>query len=132
MAGYCPLRAGVRVFRLDRIVEALPEEATFARPTNIDVLAVILESLAKAPSGWKIEVLLETTMAHAQEVLPAGSAILEETTEGVVMHGQSEQLDWLARQLLTFQCPFVIRQPPELRAALEAVAAEAMVMVARK
>ena len=132
MAGYCHLREGMRVFRLDRIVEALPEEATFTRPPELDVLAVILESLASAPSGWKIEVRLETTLAHAQAILPAGSVILQETAAGVVLHGQSNQLDWLARQLLTLQCPFVICQPPELRAALETVAAEAIAMAARR
>jgi predicted DNA-binding transcriptional regulator YafY len=132
MAGWCHLRQGVRVFRLDRISAALPEEATFTRPEGLDVLALILESLANAPAGWKIEVLLETTLAHAQELLPPGSVLLEERERGVIMLGYSDQLDWLARQLLTFQCPFVILQPPELREALVAVGAEAAAIAARR
>ena len=131
MTGWCHLRQGVRVFRLDRIVEALPEAVTFARPEGFDALSVILESLAGAPAGWKIEVLLETTLAHAKELIPPGSVVFEEVGGGTLIRGYSDNLDWLARQLLTFQCPFVIRQPPELRTALAAVAAEAVAMAAR-
>jgi predicted DNA-binding transcriptional regulator YafY len=132
MAGWCHLRQGVRVFRLDRISVASPEEATFTRPEGLDVLALILNSLASAPSGWKIEVLFETTLARIQEILPPGSVLLEETERGVIMLGYSNQLDWLARQLLTFQCPFVILQPPQLREALVAVVAEGAAMAARR
>jgi len=131
LAGYCHLREGVRVFRLDRIKEAIPEEVNFTRPNEVNVLRVVLESLALAPLGWTIEVWLETTLVRAQEVLPAGSAVLEQRVEGIVMYGQSDDLDWLARQLLTFQCPFVIRQPAELREALALVAAEAAAMARR-
>jgi predicted DNA-binding transcriptional regulator YafY len=131
MAGWCHLRQAVRVFRLDRIVEATLIEASFTPPAHFDALTVILNSLASAPAGWRIEVWLETTLARGHDLLPPGSATLTEEAGGVVMHGHSDQLDWLARQLLTWQCPFVIRHPAELRSALAQVAAEAAALAAR-
>ena len=37
--GWCHLREDVRVFRLDRVRDATPEEATFTRPQDFDSLA---------------------------------------------------------------------------------------------
>ena len=40
------LRQDVRVFRLDRVRDATPEQATFTRPQDFDSLAYVLDSLA--------------------------------------------------------------------------------------
>ena len=128
MVGWCHLRQAVRVFRVDRIMSALIEESTFERPEEFDSLQYVLESLATAPWGFAVEALLKTTLEDARWRIPPGSAVLEETDGGVVMRAHVERLDYMARWLLAFGCPLVIRHPQELRDALRQVASEAMAL----
>jgi predicted DNA-binding transcriptional regulator YafY len=130
--GWCHLRNGVRVFRLDRVLSAELEEGTFDRPLEFDSLQYVLETLATAPWGWSIEVLLEITLAEAQRRIPPGNALLEQTPSGVVLRAQVDRLDWLACQLMTLGCSFVVRQPPELRAALRQLATQAAALAERE
>jgi predicted DNA-binding transcriptional regulator YafY len=130
MAGWCHLRQGVRVFRLDRILDAMIEEETFTPPQDFDSLQVILESLATVPTGWKVEVWLEMSLEEAQQRIPPGSAVFEQSADGIVLYAQVERLEWFARILLTFETPFIIRRPPELREALRALASEAAALAA--
>ncbi|HJZ47297.1 MAG TPA: YafY family protein [Roseiflexaceae bacterium] len=130
--GWCHLRQAVRVFRLDRVISADLVTETFTRPPDFDSLKHVLESLAMAPWGWPVEVLLETTLVEAQRRIPPGNAFLEQTPQGVVVSAQVDRLEWLARSLMTLECPFVIRRPPELRAALRQLAAEAAAMAERE
>jgi predicted DNA-binding transcriptional regulator YafY len=132
LVGWCHLRQSVRVFRLDRILGAVAEETKFARPEAFDCLQYLHESLAKAEWGYAIEVLLETTMEDAQRRITPGSALFEQTANGVVIRSYVERLDWVARKLLTFECPFIIRRPQELRVALRALASEAIAMAERQ
>jgi predicted DNA-binding transcriptional regulator YafY len=131
MAGWCHLRQGVRVFRLDRILDAVAEEETFTPPQDFDSLQVILESLATVPAGWEVEVWLEMSLEEAQRRIPPGSAVFEQSADGIVMHAHVDRLEWFARILLTFEAPFVIRRPPELREALRALASEAAALAER-
>ena len=125
VVGWCHLRRAVRVFRLDRVLAADLEDAHFERPADFDSLEAVLESLAKAPGGLPVEVLLETTLDDAKRLIPPGGALLEEAEGGVLLRAHPRRLEWLARQMLTWERPFVIRRPEELREALRAVAAEA-------
>lgn len=131
LAAWCHLRQGLRVFRLDRVQAAELVDESFERPGGFDSLAFVLESLALAPWGWEVEVILETTLEEARQRVPPGSVILEATPEGVVLRGQYDRLDRLAIQLLLLDCQLVVRRPPELRAALHAVAARAMALAER-
>jgi predicted DNA-binding transcriptional regulator YafY len=131
MVGWCHLRQDVRVFRLDRVVTVTLEAATFTRPATFDSLHYVLESLATAPRGWSVEILLETTLDAAQQRIQPGAAVLEQSTEGVIMRLHSGNLALTARYLLLLEWPFVIRQPQELRTALLAIAAEATAIAAR-
>lgn len=130
LVGYCHLRQAVRMFRLDRIVNAVIEEATFVRPT-FDSLQYVLESLATTPWGWPFEIILETTLEEAQRRISPGNVIFEQADNGVLIRGHIERLDWLARMLLMVGCSFTIRQPNELREALRTVASEAIAMADR-
>lgn len=125
VVGWCHLRRAVRVFRLDRVLETDLEDDHFERPTDFDSLKVVLDSLAKAPGGWPVEVLLETTLEDAKRLIPPGVAMLEETKGGVLLRSHVKRLEWLARLMLTWERPFIIRHPQELREALRTVAAEA-------
>ena len=54
----------------------------------------------------------------ARRSIPSWQAILEPNPDGVVMRLEAENLDWLARLLAGLGCPFVVREPPELREAV--------------
>jgi predicted DNA-binding transcriptional regulator YafY len=132
LVGWCHLRQAMRVFRLDRILDAVAEETTFARPETFDCLQYLLESFAAVQWGYPIEVLLETTMENARRCIPPGSAIFEQTARGVVIRSHTERLDMVARNLLLLECPFLIRRPSELRDALRTIAAEAAALAERE
>jgi predicted DNA-binding transcriptional regulator YafY len=129
--GWCHLRADVRVFRLDRVRDATPEDATFTRPADFDSLAYVLDSLAAAPWSWSVEVLLETTLEEARRRIPPGNAIIKQVEGGILVQLGVDRLDWMARTLMLVGCPFVVRQPPELRDALRQLASEAAAMAER-
>ena len=129
--GWCHLRREVRIFRLDRVISADLQAETCTRPAEFDSLQYVLESLALTPWEWSAEVLLEATLEDAQRRVPPGSALVEQAEGGVLLRARVDRLDWLARILLTLECPFVIRRPPELRAALRRVAAEAAALAER-
>lgn len=131
LAAWCYLREGLRVFRLDRVRSARLAGEQFTRPTGFDSLAFVLKTLAQAPWGWEVEVLLETTLEAVRQWVPAGSVLLEEEAGGVLLRGQYERLDRLALQLLLLGCPFVVRRPPELSTALQAVAERAALLAVR-
>jgi predicted DNA-binding transcriptional regulator YafY len=131
VVGWCYLRGEVRVFRLDRVLAATAGPETFARPPAFDPLAFFLEAQANLRWGWSAEILLETSLAAARQRFSPGSAVLEQAPDGVVLRINVESLDWLARLLLTLECPFVIRAPAELRDALREVARQAAALADR-
>ena len=91
----------------------------------------MLESLARAPWIWSVEVLLETTLEDAQQRIPPGNAIIKPVAGGVLVQLGVDRLDWIARTLMLLECPFVVRQPPELRDALRQLAADAAALAER-
>jgi predicted DNA-binding transcriptional regulator YafY len=131
LVGWCHLRQGVRLFRVDRVLSAEPREETFAQPADFDCAAYVLRSLASVPYGVPVEVLLELAPEQARRRVPPDLATLEETPEGVVLRTQADQLEWMARMLVGLECRFAVRQPPELRDTLRALAAEISALAER-
>lgn len=132
LTGYCHLRQDLRVLRVDRIAAAELTDASFTPPAGFDSLRHVLDRLAMAPWGWDVEVLLDTTLDAARRRVPAGTALLVEEGDGVVLRSNVDRLDRLARMLLMLECSFVIRRPQELRAALREVAATAAAIAERE
>lgn len=131
-AGYCHLRQDLRVFRLDRINAVEMRAETFTRPADFDCVEHVMRSLATTPITWSVEILLETTLSEARELISPAVAMLEETEQGVVMRCSVGHLDWLAEELLTrLAWPFIVLQPPELRDELRKLAARLEHMAAR-
>lgn len=125
LAAWCHLRQGLRVFRLDRVRAAELVGERFERPAGFDSLAFVLESLALAPWGWEVEVLVGSTLEAVRRIVPPGNMIIEAAPDGVLLRGQHDRLDRLAAQLMLLEAPLVVRRPPELRAALRALAERA-------
>jgi len=116
--GWCHLRADVRSFRLDRIQAIASLEAGFEWPAGFDALAYLVRAVATLPRAWTVEVLLKTTLEKAQAQFFDTIGVFEQVEDGVMMHNQSDDIDWFARQLASLPFGFEIRQPPELREAV--------------
>ena len=131
--GYCHLRKGRRLFRLDRVLEAKLLEKVFSRPSGFETPERVLASLAAMQEDrWTVEVLLETSVEEARRQVPSIGAALEETPdERAVLRSSTSDLDWMARVLAGLDCPFVVREPPELREALERRAEEIVALAKR-
>lgn len=120
--GMCHLRRGLRSFRLDRIGRVQALEQTFTRPADFDALAYLALSVAAMPRAFAVEVLLKTDLKTAREQLFEAAGLFEQTADGVLLHNQSDDLDWFARELARLPFAFEIRHPPALRDALKACA----------
>ena len=122
--GYCHLRKGLRLFRLDRMLKAEVLEEAFERPSELDAPEAVLGAVANAHGPWEVEVLLKTSMERAREQVTPMLASLEEAKGGVLMRCTASDLDGMARVLAGLFCQFVVRKPPELGEALGRHAAE--------
>ena len=85
--GYCHLRQDLRIFRLDRVLQAELSDDRFVRPDGFDSLAHVMHSLANAPAAWSVEVLLDAPLEVARERVPASMAVLEAEADGVGAEG---------------------------------------------
>ena len=113
--GYCHLREGERLFRLDRIKAIALLETTFVRPQPFDALAAVQEALAAVPRFWRVEVWLGATIAEAQRYSGMSRAYFTEVADGCVLRTNVEDLGEMARYLAGLGCPLRIYQPAELR-----------------
>jgi predicted DNA-binding transcriptional regulator YafY len=123
--GYCHLRRDLRVFHLDRIVDAELCEDGFTRPDHFDSLGHVQQALATVPTSWLVEVPLRATLAEIQPKLPPAVAALHEVSEGVVLRCSVVDPSWAEHLLVSLGYPLVVRQPDELRAELRSLAARA-------
>lgn len=131
-AGYCHLRQDLRVFRLDRINGVEMRDETFLRPGDFDCVDYVMRSLSTTPADWPVEILLETTLDEARQVILPAVASLEETPQGVLMRCSVGHLDWMVENLLVrLEWPFIVLNPPELRAELHKLAARMERMATR-
>ena len=121
-AGFCHLRADLRVFRLDRVLHTAVLHASFTRPADFDILAYVQHSLANSPGEWAIEVLLKTDMATAQRRVPPDMALLDPEGDCVVLRCNVQRLGWFAHFLAELGLQLVVRRPAELRGELRRLA----------
>jgi predicted DNA-binding transcriptional regulator YafY len=116
--GYCHLRQGQRLFRLDRIQRVEATSETFAPPGNFDALDAVQRAIAAIPSVWQIKVWLETTLEEVQRQRLLPQACFEAVELGVMLRVDVEDLPWMARFLAGLGVPFIIHHPPELQSVL--------------
>lgn len=128
VAGYCHLRKGLRTFRLDRILSVEELNLPFERPPDFDPLNYVMGVVVNVPSSYFVEVLLKTSLEHAQVIIPPYLGTLEETPDGVILKRTSTRLQWIAFALLSLDVPIEIKQPNELRQLLQDIAKRANLM----
>jgi predicted DNA-binding transcriptional regulator YafY len=118
LVGYCRLREGYRVFRLDRMEQVQVLAEPFTRAEGFDCLAYVREHVGKISARWQIEVEFHAALPTVQQKIPASYGVLTPTPEGVLFQGQYGDIVSTARYLIGLNLPFVVHQPPELRDAL--------------
>ena len=128
--GYCHLRRALRTFRLDRIVQLAPLARHFVRPGQFDVLAHLRTSVAELPRRFAATVRLKTDVLTAQRHLSDTIGVFEQCEDGVLLHNQSDDLAWFARQLAGLPFDVEVVAPAHLREVLAAVAARVARMAA--
>ncbi len=116
--GYCHLRQGLRLFRLDRIQQVEMTSETFAPPKSFAALDAVQRALASIPRVWQIEVWLETTMEEVLRQTRWPPAFFETVDHGVLLRVDVEDLPWMAHFLAGLGVPFIIHHPPELQTVL--------------
>ncbi|NVJ24949.1 YafY family transcriptional regulator [Myxococcus sp. AM011] len=127
--GVCHLRQGLRTFRLDRVRAVQSLDTYFERPEGFDALAHVTLSVASLPRAHAVEVLLDTDLATARRAIFATLGVLEPVEGGGVrLLGQTDDLDWFARELSRLPFAFRVQRPEEMRAALEARARTLLAM----
>jgi predicted DNA-binding transcriptional regulator YafY len=116
--GWCRLRQGLRSFRLDRIVRVDAQPRSFKRPEAFDALQYLADSVARLPRAHAVQVLLKTDLATARAHLFDAAGMIEVVDGGVLLHNQSDDLDWFARELARLPFAFEVRSPDGLRESL--------------
>ncbi len=127
-AGYCHLRKELRTFRIDRMVTVEQLDQSFERPTDFDALQHVHSVFATMPGTYPVEIVLQTTLAQARQLLPPAAGSLEEAADGVIWRREAYELESIAHLLLRFNFPVTIRQPTELRAIMRHLAEKALSM----
>jgi predicted DNA-binding transcriptional regulator YafY len=116
--GHCHLRRDVRSFRLDRVIDVRALPANFGRPEAFDALAHLARSVAMLPRAHAVEVLLLTDLDRARRETFDSIGVFTPEGDTVRVSGQTDDLDWFARELARLPFDFAVLSPPALRAAL--------------
>jgi predicted DNA-binding transcriptional regulator YafY len=119
--GHCYLRQDMRTFRLDRVLQVQPARGLVRRPPGFDALEHLRQAVATMPRKFAAKILMQTDLESARRAFIDTIGLFEQTADGVLLHNQSDQLGWLARQLAA--APFEIRvlEPEALRDELRTV-----------
>jgi predicted DNA-binding transcriptional regulator YafY len=80
------------------------------------------------PGSLQVEVLMETSIEHARQVVPPILGKLESTEKGIILRSSTAHLTWIAHFLINLDFPVFVIQPDELRQKLRQIAARALEM----
>lgn len=127
-SGYCHLRQDVRTFRLDRIVQAELQERSFERPDAFDAVEQVVESYR--PDAIEVEIVLETSLERARQLVGPIRGTLEPASQGVIFRSTTSQLEWVAHMLLSLSVPARVIKPTALRTLLRAMSERAAQLAA--
>ncbi len=117
--GHCHLRDGLRLFRVDRVIEAEATGEKFVRPAGLESQKSLLDAVASATDEeWSVEVFLEAEEGDVRWRLPKVGVSLEAFEGGAMLRCSTWNLDWISHVLAGLDCDFTILHPPELREAL--------------
>ena len=119
--GHCYLRRDMRTFRLDRVRQVRPANGEVRRPPGFDALEHLRLAVATVPRKFAAKVLLLTDLDSARRAFIDTIGLFEQTADGVLLHNQSDELAWLARQLAAAPFDVQVLEPEALRIELRTV-----------
>ena len=123
LAAHDHTRDDLRTFRVDRMRDVtVTAERAVSPPDGFDAVAHVSTSLARVPSRWEVEVVLDLPVDAAARRLPPTMAELAAAGDGTVVRMRASSLEWMAGVLAGLDCGFEIRRPDELRASVRALA----------
>lgn len=121
-----------RTFRLDRITDARTLPGSFEAPAGPGPAQRMLSGFATAAYRHQVTLRIHGTVEQIRARLPASVASLEDDEPAadenqaaerwLRVELRAEQLDWLPAVLASFDRPFVIERPDELRKLVTALA----------
>lgn len=123
LAGYCHLRQGYRVFRLDRIETLAIQDELFERDPNFDPQRFI-EDMFDMEREQPIVVEFSAPLAEMQRRIPQSYGELYASATGTRFETRYGHLESVARFLLGLNQPFRVLEPPELRDLLRQIASD--------
>jgi predicted DNA-binding transcriptional regulator YafY len=116
LVGYCCLRQGYRVFRLDRIQQFQILSETFEKAQEFEFEAFVRER--QKTDGMQMEIEFQADVSTVQQKIPVLYGTLTPTPTGVLLQEQYDDVEGMARYLMALDLPFIIHHPPQLREAL--------------
>ncbi len=115
---WCHLRQGPRTFRLDRIASAASVSATFAVPSDLNVVAAVEESLALGRPEWAVTIIVHAPLSEVTPWVPRTFALLDaidaDTTR---LRSSTRKLDYFVWRISDLPFSMSVSQPIELREA---------------
>lgn len=129
LVGYCCLRNDYRTFRLDRMQHVEVLEETFVRAEDFDYQDYMKRYRERETGGWRIVVQFQAPLYTVQQKIPSYYGTLTATPTGTRFESQYEDLNGMARYLMSLNLPFVIQEPAALRDTLLKLA-EQMLQIA--
>jgi predicted DNA-binding transcriptional regulator YafY len=89
-----------------------------------DAAGLVAEGLAVSVYRWQARVLLRVKPEVARSFISPATGVIEPTRGGTLLRIGADDLDWIARMLAGYPCPFNVLDPPELRTAVADLAKE--------
>jgi predicted DNA-binding transcriptional regulator YafY len=105
----------VRTFRADRIARATIGEPAAPPDPDFDPAAHVVQTLARLPRAWEIEVELDAPVSEIAGRVPATLGELRPAGSGTRLEMRADSLDWVAGVLAGLGSDFRIIRPDELR-----------------
>ena len=129
LAAYCCLRAGLRLFRVDRVQTATLLGETFERPIDFDLATFVRRSAAVFPDAVPASQEVVVWLGVPPETLKPwwGEAAFAAEAGGTRLCARVGDLGGFALLLLHLSarhggCALEVRSPPELKTAFQALA----------
>lgn len=123
LLGWSHTRDAQRVLRIDRIVSAEPLPDTFTPPEALDPAQAVQDHLS---AGWRyaVEIVFEASAEQIARCTPGSLGRLEDLgPDRSRLVGSTDDPEWYAERLAFVRVPFQVVEPPELRDALQDLAA---------
>jgi proteasome accessory factor C len=130
LEGYCRLVEDLRVFRVDRILEARVLDTDAEIPADIEVRDLGAGVYQPAPGDLAVKLALKPEARWVADYYPCES-VEERSDGGLDVSLRTPDLGWVARVLLSLGAAASVVEPPQLAEAVHRQAAETLAAYGR-